>query len=66
MKQKIEGQVSLNTLYRTQCLLDKTKPCNIYNAGKVAINCGEDCKFGCCNNCEQKGMCGAACNNRIR
>ena len=63
MKQKIEGQVRLDTVYRTQCILDSSKPCNIYNAGKVAINCDIDCNFGCCNSCKEKSMCGACCNN---
>ena len=63
IKEKLKGQITIETVYRTKCIIDVRKSCNIYNAGKVAINCDIDCKFGCCNSCKEKSICGACCNN---
>lgn len=66
MKKEMQGQMSfsdLSKIYRTECLIVKGAPCNIFYAHDVAIDIGEDCKYGCCNACKAKRLCGASCNN---
>lgn len=66
MPKTLEGQMNfqdLNKIYRKECLLVKGSPCNIFWAHEVAVECGVDCKYGCCNSCDKNTECGAYCNN---
>lgn len=69
----MDGQLSLfdftpksQNLVRTECLMDKSKPCNILNTHDVAKELGIDCQYGCCNACKDVEECGARCNNVMR
>lgn len=59
---KLKGQVSLFNIFRTECLINKGTPCNIYNTHDVAVEIGMKCEYGCCYSCNVMRECGACCN----
>ena len=62
----LKGQMSfndLNKIYRKECLIVLGAPCNIFWAHEVAVECGINCQYGCCNSCKLNEECGACCNN---
>lgn len=59
----MKGQVNLFNIFRTECLIKKLTPCNIFYAAEVARYCGVDCQGGCCYSCKLMNECGACCNN---
>ena len=61
----IKGQIRLDTIFRTECLLIKDASCNIYNVHDVAVECGIRCEYGCCYSCKEFKNCGAACRNAV-
>lgn len=65
MPKALNGQMDLQDLdkiYRRTCKLTGEDNCNIFNAHDVAIEIGDDCKYGCCYSCNISNICGACCN----
>lgn len=63
MKGQIDGQMDLSIGLRDKCNVKSEYPCTYYNASRLRyLMEGLECSKTCCYGCEEKRLCGYACN----